>query len=92
MKNWKHFTAPNPRPLFVQRIGNILMTQYGIEKPPSRFRSNHCSWNRSGHDDRSYFGLRGKGMNPFRFGILTLGSDCASSASLAPMISLRWRM
>ena len=29
MKNWKHFTAPNPRPLFVQRIGNILMTQYG---------------------------------------------------------------
>lgn len=24
---------------------------------------------------RSYFGLRGNGMNPSRFGILTLGSD-----------------
>ena len=40
----------------------------------------------------SYFGLRGKGMNPSRFGILTLGSDCASSTSSAPMIPLRLRI
>src|SRR3954467_11665870 len=33
---------------------------------------------------RSYFGLRGKGMNPSRFGILTLGSDCASITSFDP--------
>ena len=41
---------------------------------------------------RSYFGLRGNGMNPSRFGILTLGSDCASSTSSAPTIPLRLRM
>jgi hypothetical protein len=41
---------------------------------------------------RSYFGLRGNGMNPSRFGILTLGSDCASSTSFDPTIPLRLRI
>jgi hypothetical protein len=41
---------------------------------------------------RRYFGLRGNGMKPSRFGILTLGSDCASSTSSFPMISFRLRM
>ena len=39
-----------------------------------------------------YFGLRGNGMNPSRFGILTLGSDCASITSFDPTIRLRLRM
>jgi len=39
----------------------------------------------------NYFGLRGNGMNPSRFGIRTLGSDCASSTSFAPMMPLRLR-
>jgi hypothetical protein len=41
---------------------------------------------------RSYFGLRGNGMNPSRFGILTLGSECASITSFGPMIPLRLRI
>ena len=41
---------------------------------------------------RSYFGLRGNGMNPSRFGILTLGSDCASITSFDPTIPLRLRI
>src|SRR5215216_966203 len=34
----------------------------------------------------------GKGMNPSRLGILTLGNDCASSTSFVAMIPFRWRM
>ena len=41
---------------------------------------------------RSYFGLRGNGINPSRFGILTLGSDCASITSFDPTIPLRLRI
>ena len=41
---------------------------------------------------RSYFGLRGNGMNPSRFGILTLGSDCALITSFDPMTPLRLRI
>lgn len=40
----------------------------------------------------SYFGLRGNGMNPSRFGILTLGSDCASITSFDPTTPLRLRI
>ena len=40
----------------------------------------------------SYFGSRGKGMNPSRFGIFTLGNDWASSTSSVPTIPLRLRM
>jgi LigXa C-terminal domain like len=40
---------------------------------------------------RLYCGLRGKGMNPSRFGMFTFGSDCASSISPVPMIPLRLR-
>jgi hypothetical protein len=39
-----------------------------------------------------YFGLRGNGMNPSRFGIFTLGSDCASITSFDPTIPLRLRI
>jgi hypothetical protein len=41
---------------------------------------------------RSYFGLRGNGINPSWFGILTLGSDCASITSFDPTIPLRLRI
>jgi hypothetical protein len=41
---------------------------------------------------KSYLGSRGNGMNPSRFGIFTLGSDCASSTSSVPTTPLRLRM
>jgi hypothetical protein len=41
---------------------------------------------------KSYLGSRGNGMNPSRFGIFTLGSDCASSTSSVPTTPLRLRI
>jgi hypothetical protein len=65
---------------------------------PHRADSSICLLNVSVEEQadkvrpRSYFGLRGNGMNPSRFGILTLGSDCASIRSFDPTIPLRLRI
>ena len=59
---------------------------------PKRLCSTICCHKQTKVRPRSYFGLRGNGMNPSRFGILTLGSDCASITSFDPTIPLRLRI
>ena len=54
--------------------------------------TSHLCHKRTKDRLRSYFGLRGNGINPSRFGILTLGSDCASITSFDPTIPLRLRI
>jgi hypothetical protein len=77
-----------------------LADETALSKPDVRFEA-YCWLNpnkphvrkvphkRTKARPRSYFGLRGNAMNPSRFAILTFGSDCASSTSSFPMVSLR---
>ena len=51
-----------------------------------------CKINAPPEAQESYLGSRGNGTNPSRFGIFTLGSDCASSTSSVPTTPLRLRM
>lgn len=67
-----------------------LLPVYRDERPCGKRDGTSRLWTKG--RPRSYFGLRGNGINPSRFGILTLGSDCASITSFGPMIPLRLRI
>jgi hypothetical protein len=72
------------------QLGSPLYPQEQTS-PAGPVRSEKCH-RRTKDRPRSYFGLRGNGINPSRFGILTLGSDCASITSFDPTIPLRLRI
>ena len=85
-----------PRPL---RVNRVVLTVYRRLPvfPDEQTSSALVGTSEKCHKQtkvwpRSYFGLRGNGMNPSRFGILTLGSDCASITSFDPTIPLRLRI